>query len=60
MGLCGDQCPKICKICKQNDVTFEILFGDEEEKDSKFVLLPDCNHSFEVNALDRYMNLDEG
>ena len=35
-----------------------ILFGDEDEPDARFVQLEDCNHIFEVKALDHYMTQD--
>ncbi|XP_040837269.1 NFX1-type zinc finger-containing protein 1 [Ochotona curzoniae] len=55
IGLCGEPCPKKCRICHQDEVT-QIFFGFEDEPDARFVQLEDCNHIFEVQALDRYMN----
>ncbi|KAM9068296.1 NFX1-type zinc finger-containing protein 1 [Sarcophilus harrisii] len=54
IGLCGEPCPKKCRVCHQDEVT-QIFFGFEDEPDARFVQLEDCNHIFEVQALDRYM-----
>jgi hypothetical protein len=29
IGLCGEQCPKLCRVCNRDEVT-EIFFGDED------------------------------
>lgn len=55
IGLCGEPCPKKCRVCHQDEVT-QIFFGFEDEPDARFVQLEDCSHFFEVQALDRYMN----
>lgn len=55
IGLCGEPCPKKCRVCHQEEVT-QIFFGSEDEPDARFVQLEDCSHIFEVQALDRYMN----
>ncbi|WAR28363.1 ZNFX1-like protein [Mya arenaria] len=54
IGLCGEPCPKQCRICDEQEVT-EILFGSEDEPDSRFVCLNDCGHIIEHKALDKYM-----
>ncbi len=58
IGLCGEPCPKLCRICDKEEVT-EILFGGEDEKDARFVALPDCKplHIIEVSAMDQYMSM---
>ncbi|XP_004698372.1 NFX1-type zinc finger-containing protein 1 [Echinops telfairi] len=55
IGLCGEPCPKKCRVCHQDEVT-QIFFGFEDEPDARFVQLEDCNHIFEVQGLDHYMN----
>ncbi|XP_024415123.2 NFX1-type zinc finger-containing protein 1 [Desmodus rotundus] len=55
IGLCGEPCPKKCRVCHQEEVT-QIFFGFEDEPDARFVQLEDCSHIFEVQALDHYMN----
>ncbi|CAF4022002.1 unnamed protein product [Adineta steineri] len=52
IGICGEPCPKQCRICDKS-VVQEILFGTEDEPDACFVSLPDCGHLIEVTALDR-------
>ena len=52
-GLCGEPC--ICAVCHTNDGSriTEIFFGTEDEEDTLFVGLPDCNHIFAVMELDK-------
>ncbi|XP_064399168.1 NFX1-type zinc finger-containing protein 1-like [Halichondria panicea] len=57
IGICGEVCPKLCRICDEEVVT-EIFFGTESEKDARFVLLPDCNHIIVVEMLDQWMSTD--
>ena len=52
-GLCNEPC--ICRVCAVNDgqrIT-EIFFGTENEEDTRFIKLPDCQHIFPVAELDR-------
>lgn len=55
--MCGEPCPKKCRICDKNEVT-EIMFGTEDEDDARFVELSDCSHVFEVTGMDRFMDLE--
>ncbi|XP_072169617.1 NFX1-type zinc finger-containing protein 1-like [Diadema setosum] len=57
IGLCGEPCPKLCRICNKDELT-EISFGEDDEPDSRFVELDDCGHVIEVTTLDRWMTLD--
>ena len=58
IGLCGEQCPSWCRNCDKEEMT-KIFFGNENEKDARFVELVDCNHIFEVQALDKWMKQDD-
>ncbi|CDW90094.1 UNKNOWN [Stylonychia lemnae] len=58
IGLCGDICPQVCRICNKDDETFTIFFGLEDEPDSRFVQI-DCGHIFESQQLDRWVNKTE-
>ena len=49
MGVCGEVCPKLCRVCSEDE------FG-ESEPGTMFVELLDCGHVFEVNMLDKYMD----
>jgi len=56
IGFCGETCPKICrdKECKNHDEsTFEILFGMEDDPEARFVILEDCGHAIESDALEQ-------
>ena len=50
IGLCGEPCPPVCRECDPNNKAFEILFGEEDAPDAKFVQLQDCNHVFEYTG----------
>ena len=54
VGLCGEPCPKLCRICNKDQLC-EIFFGDEDEDDARFIQV-DCGHVFEVKGMDRYMD----
>ena len=54
IGLCGEKCPKLCRICNRNEVV-EIFFGTEDDPDATFVQLEDCGHVLEYSGLDHWM-----
>ena len=58
IGLCGDNCPSLCRECDKDEVT-EIFFGTEDEPDARFVQLQDCKHIFENTGLDQWMESKE-
>ena len=58
IGLCGDKCPKLCRVCDNDKVT-EIFFGTEDEPNARFVQLQDCKHVFEYTGLDHWMDRNE-
>ena len=59
IGLCGEDCPTLCRICDK-DVVTEVFFGTEDEEDARFIQLKDCKHVFEMSGLDQWMkqNID--
>ena len=59
IGLCGEKCPQLCRVCDEGKVT-EIFLGSEDEPDARFVELQDCNHMFEYSDLDRWMKEQDG
>lgn len=58
IGMCGEKCPKLCRVCNK-DIVEDIFFGSEDEPGARFVELEDCGHIFEVEAMDHYMGLEE-
>ncbi len=54
IGLCGEKCPSLCRICDKEKVT-ENIFGTETKDDARFIQLEDCGHVLEVSGLDRLM-----
>ena len=59
IGLCGEPCPSICRKCDKDSDTFTIFFGPEDEEDSCFINLVDCDHLFEVTSLDEWVDSKE-
>ena len=59
VGLCGEKCPRLCRICNKKALT-EIFFGTEDSRRARFIELLDCKHVFEVEAFDQWMALEEG
>ncbi|KAI1714330.1 AAA domain-containing protein [Ditylenchus destructor] len=57
IGVCGEECLSICKICdpKKFEEIQTIFFGTEEDDDARFVRLKDCGHIFEVTGLDHWV-----
>ena len=55
IGLCGEDCPKLCRVCNGDQVK-EVFFGTEDEDDARFIQLKDCSHIFEVSGLDYWMD----
>ncbi|XP_041363692.1 NFX1-type zinc finger-containing protein 1-like [Gigantopelta aegis] len=54
IGMCGEPCPRLCRVCNKEEVT-AIFFGTEDEEDARFVELEDCGHVVEVSGLDHWM-----
>ena len=54
IGLCGEPCPRKCRVCDRQEVQ-TIIFGNEDEPDARFIQLQDCKHIVEVGALDQWM-----
>ena len=55
IGLCGEDCPTLCRVCDKEEVR-TIFFGNEDDKYAQFVQLKDCSHVFEVTGLDYWMD----
>ena len=53
MGLCGERCPNVCRICDPNNECFKIFFGNEEDEDALFYKT-ECGHVIEYKSLDQY------
>lgn len=55
VGLCGDPCPPLCRTCDNEKLT-ELLFGDEDEPDSRFIYLEECQHVVEYEGLKNWLH----
>ena len=54
VGICGDFCPRLCRICDKDKLQ-TIFLGREEEPDALYIELVDCGHTFQVDDLDYWM-----
>ncbi|KAI6652804.1 NFX1-type zinc finger-containing protein 1 [Oopsacas minuta] len=52
IGACGEACPKVCRLCSPNDLTFGNRYGAEADPNSLFILLEDCGHIFEATGFE--------
>ena len=58
MGLCGEKCPNVCRVCNKDTFNEKVpfIFGTEDlEESSKLrIIMLDCGHMFDVESLDKY------
>lgn len=54
IGICGEPCPRLCRVCDRTKVT-KIYFGTERDEKAKFVFLFDCKHLLESTGLDNWI-----
>lgn len=57
IGLCGEPCPQLCRICDKDKVE-TIFFGTEDEPGARFIQLSDCKHVIEVTGLINWLEMD--
>lgn len=50
IGVCGEKCPKLCRVCNEEADEFK-----ENESRAMFIELNDCSHVFEVRKLDKWI-----
>ncbi|XP_060580703.1 NFX1-type zinc finger-containing protein 1-like [Ruditapes philippinarum] len=51
IGLCGEPCPSICRHC--NYIKFKAMtFGKKQKQNAHYVLLEQCGHLIEYQAMD--------
>lgn len=51
IGVCGEECPKLCRVCNEDADDFK---GCDPQ--AMFVELVDCGHVFEVKTLDELLD----
>ena len=54
IGLCGEECPNLCRICDKDTVT-KVFFGEEDDPEARFIQLVDCKHLIEYKAMDYWL-----
>ncbi|KAI9551691.1 hypothetical protein GHT06_022027 [Daphnia sinensis] len=59
VGLCGEVCPPLCRVCHKDQLTEFVLYGNEEDEDARFIYLEDCKHTIEVEGLDHWMEMKQ-
>ncbi|XP_076454226.1 NFX1-type zinc finger-containing protein 1-like [Babylonia areolata] len=55
IGLCGEPCPRLCRVCDAPTVKKLCREGKKNVKTARFVELEDCGHVLEVSGLDQWM-----
>lgn len=58
IGLCGEECPTLCRVCNKDTVE-ELFFGTEDEPDARFIQLFDCDHVLEATGLIKWMKTEK-
>uniref|UniRef100_H2YV56 Uncharacterized protein n=1 Tax=Ciona savignyi TaxID=51511 RepID=H2YV56_CIOSA len=58
IGLCGEPCPKLCRVCDKQ-VVAKSLTEDESLATARFVELPKCGHVFTHTVLDKLMEVED-
>jgi len=54
IGLCGEPCPTLCRVCHEEQVT-QVFFGPEDEPGARFVQLADCGHVVHAESMDSWV-----
>lgn len=54
VGFCGDPCPPLCRICDNEELT-TVFFGTEDEPHARFILLEECKHVIESEAMQSWL-----
>ena len=57
IGICGEPCPRVCRICKKQKKKFQNLCVGKPDasNDTRYIQLS-CDHLFEVNKLDQLLD----
>ena len=57
IGICGEPCPRVCRICKKQKKNFRNLCvgNPDESNDTRYIQLS-CDHLFEVKKLDQLLD----
>lgn len=59
VGFCNEPCPTKCRICDKEELT-TIVFGSEDDEDARFVMLADCKHIIESDAMETWLETGNG
>ena len=38
VGLCGELCPPLCRVCNKEELVDFMLLGNEEDDDARYIL----------------------
>ena len=56
IGICGENCPRVCRICHRNSKFQKFYVGKAPTTDDSRYIQLSCNHLFEVKELDRLLD----
>ena len=57
IGICGEPCPRVCRICKKQKKKFQYLcVGKSDTRSETRYIQLSCDHLFEVKKLDQLLD----
>ena len=56
IGVCGEPCPNVCRKCNRKNSIFK---NNGKDRDSRFLLLEDCKHVFEMKSFEANCNISK-
>ena len=57
IGICGEPCPRVCRICKKEKKKFQNLcIGNPDGRSETRYIQLNCDHLFEVKRLDQLLD----
>ena len=57
IGICGEPCPRVCRICKNQKKKFQSLcIGKPDRRNETRYIQLSCDHLFEVKVLDQLLD----
>ncbi|XP_071440457.1 NFX1-type zinc finger-containing protein 1 isoform X2 [Hetaerina americana] len=60
IGFCGEKCPELCRVCNPEEVDEILTFlGTDDDENARFVILPDCGHTFESTGLEKWLSMGQ-
>jgi hypothetical protein len=59
MGLCGEECPDVCRVCDKDVFNDKVQTEDLEDNPELRIIMLDCGHMFDVESLDKWVQSED-